>query len=78
VSFQAYIDNIQAKTGKTPEDFHVMARRKGLVGRDVTATQFLAWLKKDFALGHGHGMAIWAVFKKRGWVEPAPRARLRQ
>jgi hypothetical protein len=78
VSFQAYLDNIKAKTGKTPDDFHAAAKRKGLLGPDVKATQFLAWLKKDFGLGHGHGMAIWAVFKKRGWVEAPPRAKRRQ
>jgi hypothetical protein len=25
MSFQAYLDTIQAKTGKTPEDLHVVA-----------------------------------------------------
>lgn len=27
MSFQAYIDNIKAKTGKTPQDFIKLARR---------------------------------------------------
>jgi len=28
MSFQAYIDNIQKKTGKTPQDFERLARAK--------------------------------------------------
>lgn len=29
MSFQAYLDNIEAKTGKTPSEFVAMARQKG-------------------------------------------------
>ena len=29
MTFQAYIDNIRAKTGKTPEDFRDLARKAG-------------------------------------------------
>ncbi len=32
------------------------------------AGELVAWLKKEFDLGHGHSMAIWAVFKDNGWV----------
>jgi hypothetical protein len=28
MSFQAYLDNIKAKTGKTPEDFKKLAEKK--------------------------------------------------
>jgi hypothetical protein len=31
MSFQAYIDNIKIKTGKTPEDFKKLAEEKGLL-----------------------------------------------
>ncbi len=31
MTFQAYIDNIQAKTGKSPADFQRMAETKGFV-----------------------------------------------
>jgi hypothetical protein len=68
MSFQAYLDNIHAKTGKTPEDFHQLALEKGLTGPAIKATQIVSWLKQDFGLGHGHAMAIWAVFKQRGWA----------
>ncbi|MFM6925927.1 MAG: DUF4287 domain-containing protein [Ferruginibacter sp.] len=68
MSFQAYIDNIKAKTGKTPEDFKKLAEQKGFIQKGilnpaVKATEITNWLKKDFELGHGHAMAIYATFK---------------
>jgi len=63
MSFQAYLDNIQAKTGLTHEDFRKLAEKKGLLKPGVKAGEIVAWLKKDFDLGHGHAMAIYAVFK---------------
>ena len=58
MSFQAYIDNIQKKTGKTPKDFRILAERKGLLEPGVKTGQIVEWIKKDFGLGHGHAMAI--------------------
>lgn len=63
MSFQAYIDNIKAKTGNTPEDFKKLADKKGLLKPGVKAGEIIAWLKKDFDLGHGHAVAIYATFK---------------
>jgi hypothetical protein len=68
MSFQAYLDNIKAKTGKTVEDFKKLAEKKGLLKGGalkpgVKAGEVIAWLKQDFDLGHGHAMAIYAVFK---------------
>jgi hypothetical protein len=68
MSFQAYLDNIQAKTGKSPDDFRAMAAEKGLadstgLAPGVKATQITDWLKADFGLGHGHAMAIVALLK---------------
>lgn len=65
MTFQAYLDNIEAKTGKTPADFKKLAKKKGLLKPGVKAMVVVAWLKKDFGLGHGHAMAIYAVFKGR-------------
>ena len=67
MSFQAYLDNIKAKTGKTPEDFKKLAEqknflKKGKLAEGVKAGQIVAWLKEDFGLGHGHAMAIYALF----------------
>ncbi len=66
MSFQAYIDNIAAKTGKTPSDFRKIAVKKGFIKNGeiaVKAGEIVAWLKEDFELGHGHAMAIYATFK---------------
>ncbi len=63
MSFQAYLDNIKLKTGKSPEDFLKLAEKKGLLKKEVKAGEIVAWLKNDFELGHGHAMAIYNVFK---------------
>jgi hypothetical protein len=63
MSFQAYIDNIKLKTGKSPEDFKKLAEEKGLLKPGVKAGEIVTWLKEDFELGHGHAMAIYATFK---------------
>ncbi len=68
MSFQAYIDNIKAKTGKTPADFKEMAEKKefivnGQLNPKIKATEITNWLKDEFELGHGHAMAINATFK---------------
>ena len=68
MSFQAYIDNIKAKTGKTPADFKALVEKKGFLSngeivKSVKATEITNWLKEEFDLGHGHAMAIYASFK---------------
>jgi len=68
MSFQAYIDNIKAKTGKTPEDFKKQLEKEKLFKQDMKATDLVKWLEDKYDLGHGHSMAIWAVFKSKGWV----------
>ncbi len=69
MSFQAYIDNIKAKTGKSPKDFMMLMKKKGIFARDMKASVLVSFLAKEFKLGHGHSMAIWAVFKDEGWVD---------
>ncbi|HEY1061513.1 MAG TPA: DUF4287 domain-containing protein [Daejeonella sp.] len=68
MSFQAYIENIKIKTGKTPDDFKQLGEEKGYLQngqlvKTVKATEITNWLKDDFGLGHGHAMAIYATFK---------------
>jgi len=62
MSFQAYLDNIETKTGKTPNEFIALAKDKGF-GPDTKAGEITAWLKEDFDLGHGHAMALVKVIK---------------
>lgn len=68
MSFQAYLDNIKTKTGKTPEDFKMLAENKGFLVngqliKTIKAAEITNWLKEEFDLGHGHAMAIFATFK---------------
>lgn len=63
MSFQAYLDNIELKTGKTPREFIEMAQAKGLDKPEVKAGEILKWLKSEFDLGRGHGMAIVHIIK---------------
>jgi hypothetical protein len=62
MSFQAYLDNIEEKTGKTPNEFIAMAAEKGFT-KDTKSGEIVAWLKEDFGLGHGHAMAMTHVIK---------------
>lgn len=70
MSFQAYIDNIRLKTGKSPEDFYEAAKEKDLLGANYKTKILVDWLKADYGLGHGHAMAIVQAFKNNGWIEP--------
>jgi hypothetical protein len=63
MSFQAYLDNIEAKTGKTPNEFVAMAKEKGYDGPETKAGTIVDWLKQDFGLGRGHAMALVHVIK---------------
>jgi hypothetical protein len=63
MSFQAYLDTIEDKTGKTPAQLVALAHEQGF-GPDTKATPILAWLKAEFGLGRGHGMALVHVVKK--------------
>jgi hypothetical protein len=54
MSFQAYLDKVEALTGKTPNEFIALAKEKQLTEhKDI-----LAWLKNDFGLGLGHARAL--------------------
>lgn len=68
MSFQSYLKNIEAKTGKNAEDFRRLAAEKGFMEdgnlrNGVKAGEVVRWLKDDFDLGHGHAMAIYALLK---------------
>lgn len=63
MSFQAYLDNIEEKTGLTPRQFLALAAQKGF-DANTNAAPILAWLAEDFGLGRGHGMALVHVITK--------------
>jgi hypothetical protein len=54
MSFQAYLDKVEEITGKTPNEFIAMAKKKNL----TTSKEIIAWLKQDYGLGLGHARAI--------------------
>jgi orotate phosphoribosyltransferase-like protein len=77
MTFNAYIQNIYAKTGKSPEDFRRLAQKKGYVVGDtirsgVKAGEIVEWLKAEFDLGRGHAMAIYMLLKGQKSVDEVP------
>ena len=57
MTFKAYMVNIQAKTGKMPDDFWRLANERGFIkdGKIVAKhADMLKWLKSDIGLGHVH------------------------
>ena len=59
MSFQAHLDAVEEKTGKTPNEFIAEAKKKNLTEfKDI-----IAWLKKDYGLGLGHARAIAYVIR---------------
>lgn len=70
MSFQAYLDNAEKKTGKTPQQIVDLARAQGF-GPDTLAGEILAWLKDELDLGRGHGMALVHVIKNGPTISDA-------
>lgn len=63
MSFQAYLDTVEQKTGLTPRQLVEKATEQGF-GPDTKAGPILAWLKEEYDLGRGHGMALVHVITK--------------
>ena len=69
MSFQAYLDNIQKKTGKSADEFVKLGIQKGFLDlngklkAETKAAAVVTWLKEEYELGHGHAMSIFAYFK---------------
>ena len=59
MSFQAYLDAVEEKTGKTPNEFIALAKKRGLTEH----AEIVEWLKQDFGLGTGHARAIVHVIR---------------
>lgn len=62
MSFQAYLDNIEDKTGKIPQEFLDEAKQKGF-GPDTKSGEIVQWLADDYGLGRGHAMALVHIIK---------------
>ena len=62
MSFQAYIDAVEKKSGRTPLELLEIARDKGF-GPDTKSGEIVDWLKADYDIGRGHAMAFVHVVK---------------
>jgi Domain of unknown function (DUF4287) len=68
VTYKAYMQNIETKTGKTPEDLWKIANKMGFIkeGKIVaTHAQLLGWLKSDVGLGHVHANMVIVYLRLR-------------
>ncbi|ACZ32342.1 hypothetical protein Xcel_3342 [Xylanimonas cellulosilytica DSM 15894] len=63
MSYQAYLDAVEQKTGLTPRQLIARAAEQGL-GPDSKAGAIVTWLKDEHGLGHGHAMAMAQVIRK--------------
>ena len=63
MSFQAYLDAVETKTGLTPRQLVDLAHERGF-DETTKATPILEWLNADYGLGRGHGMAMVHVITK--------------
>lgn len=63
MSFQAYLDAIENKTGRTPAELVEQARERGYADPAVKAGVVLEWLRTEYGLGRGHGMALVHVIR---------------
>ncbi len=66
MSFQAYLDAIEAKSGKTITELKTIATTKGLIGPAVKAGDVFAWVSEAFGIGRGHSMALYSILKSEG------------
>jgi hypothetical protein len=62
MSFQAYLDAVEKKTGLTPEQLLTVAHEHGF-GPDTKAGVVVEWLKDEYEVGRGHAMAFFHVLK---------------
>lgn len=69
MSFQAYLDAIEDKTGLTPRQLIDIAKSRGYDAPSTKAAVILDWLKTDYDLGRGHGMALVHVIKKGAKID---------
>jgi hypothetical protein len=63
MSYQAYLDAIEAKTGKTPQQLLDEAERRGYGRPQAKAAIVVDWLKEEYGVGRGHAMAFYGVLK---------------
>jgi hypothetical protein len=66
MSFQAYLDAVEDKTGKTPQELIDLAAERGY-GADTKAGEIVEWFKTDFGVGRGHAIGDGPRDQERAW-----------
>ncbi|MBL0051919.1 MAG: DUF4287 domain-containing protein [Bacteroidetes bacterium] len=66
MSFQVHINNINLKTGRSPEGFIKLEKesflKAGKLINPIKTTEIANWLKADFYLEHDNAMAIYTIY----------------
>ncbi|HEY5248241.1 MAG TPA: DUF4287 domain-containing protein [Dermatophilaceae bacterium] len=62
MSFQAYLDAIEVKTGMTPNELLAIAALRG-IDANTKSQVVIDWLSEDYGVGRGHAMAFIHVVK---------------
>lgn len=62
MSFQAYLDTIERRTGKVPAELVAEAHERGYDSATKPA-EIITWLKDEYDLGRGHAMALVHVIR---------------
>lgn len=63
MSFQAYLDAIEDRTGKTPAELVAIAHGRGYGDASTKAGVIVDWLQRDYGVGRGHAMALVHVIR---------------
>jgi Domain of unknown function (DUF4287) len=70
MSYQAYLDAIERKTGHTPAELLRQAAERGFTPT-TKAADVVAWLQDEHDLGRGHAMAFYGVLKSGATISDA-------
>jgi hypothetical protein len=57
MSYQAYLDAVEKKTGRTPAELLAEAAGRGFTPT-TKAADVVVWLKDEYDVGRGHAMAL--------------------
>ena len=65
--FQAYLDNAEAKSGKTIAQMHAAMKASGIQGH----SELRDFAEREFGVGHGHAQAIVVRYLRPEFRTPA-------
>ncbi len=69
MSFQAYLDTIEDRTGLTPRQLVAQAHERGLGAPGTKAAAVVTWLGDEHGLGRGHAMALVHVLRNGASID---------